>query len=81
MCMYGVMSDLSLSVPSLASMYAISFPLIPMCARTLCMCIMCGVQYIWCMMAAMVTKVDEANSISFLNHTSIFVFSLAVHSF
>ena len=41
--MCGVLSGFSLSVPSLASVSAISFPLIPVCARTLCKCIVCGV--------------------------------------
>jgi hypothetical protein len=33
-----------LSVPSLASVSAFSLPIIPVWARTLCMCIKCGVQ-------------------------------------
>ena len=43
MCICGVLSGFSLSVPSLASVSTISLPLIPLCARTLCMCIVCGV--------------------------------------
>ena len=46
MCLWGVVDGFSLSVSSLASVSAISFPLMPMCARTLCMCIVYGVQYI-----------------------------------
>ena len=42
--MCGVLVGFSLSVPSLASVSAISFPVMPVCARTLCMWIMCGVQ-------------------------------------
>ena len=53
MCMWGVGDGFSLWVPSLASVSAISFPIMHVCARTLCMCIMCGVQYICRMMAAM----------------------------
>ena len=49
----GVVSGLSCSVPILASVSAISFPLMHVCALTLCMWIMCGVQYIWLMMAEM----------------------------
>ena len=41
----------SLSVPSLASVLAFLFPKMPVWARTLWMCIRCGVQYIWCIMA------------------------------
>ena len=37
MCMCGVVVGLSISVPSLASVSAISLPLMPECARTLCM--------------------------------------------
>ena len=48
MCMHGVLVGFSLSVPSLTSMLAISFLVIPECAHTLCMCMVCGVQYIWC---------------------------------
>ena len=52
-CMWGVEDGFSLRVPSLASVSAISFPMMPVWARTLCMCILCGVQYICRMMAAM----------------------------
>ena len=48
----GVISGLSFCVPSFASVFAISFPLMPVCARTLCMWIICGVQYIWWIMTA-----------------------------
>ena len=36
------------SVPSLVSVSASLFPVMPKCARTLCMWILCEVQYIWC---------------------------------
>ena len=52
-CMWGVEDGFSLRVPSLASVSAISFPMMHVCARTLCMCTLCGVQYICRMMAAM----------------------------
>ncbi len=52
-CMWGVGVSFSLSVPSLARVSAISLPMIPVCARTLWMEIVYGVQYIWCIMAAM----------------------------
>ena len=44
MCMWGVLDGFSLRVPSLASVSAISFPIMPECACTLCMWIMYGVQ-------------------------------------
>ena len=50
--MCGVLVGFSLSVPSLARVSAISFPMIPECALTLCMWTLCGVQYILCTMAA-----------------------------
>ena len=50
--MQGVVVDISLSVPSLASVSTILFPVMPKCARTLCMWIVCGVQYIWCIVSA-----------------------------
>ena len=50
MCICGVAIIFSISVPLLASVSAILFPVMPECALTLCMCIMCGVQYIWCTM-------------------------------
>jgi hypothetical protein len=53
MCMWGVVDGFSLRVPSLASVSVISFPTMLECARTLCMWIVCGVQYICCMMVAM----------------------------
>ena len=53
MRIWGVGDGFSLWVPLLASVSAISFPIIHVCARTLCMCIICGVQYICRMMAAM----------------------------
>ena len=53
MCMCGVVDDFSVSVPSLASVSAISFLVMHDCACTLCTWIMCGVQYISCTMAAM----------------------------
>ena len=53
MCIRGVMLGLSRCVPVFASVSAISFPLMFVCARTLCMCIVCGVQYIWLIMVAM----------------------------
>ena len=43
-CMWGVADGFSLSVPSLASVSAFSFPMMPVWARTLCMWIRCGVQ-------------------------------------
>ena len=46
MCMRGVLVGFSLSVPSLASKFANLFPIMPMCALTWCMWILCGVQYI-----------------------------------
>jgi len=52
-CIRGVDSGFSLVFPSLASSSAISFPVMPVCARTLCMCILCGVQYICRTIAAM----------------------------
>ena len=42
--MCGVLSGLSLKVPSLASVLAISFMIIPQCAYTLCIWIVSGVQ-------------------------------------
>jgi hypothetical protein len=42
----GVASGFFLVVPSFASSSAISFPVMPVWARTLCMWISCGVQYI-----------------------------------
>ena len=53
MCMWGVGDGFSLRVPSLASVSPILFPMMPECARTLCMCIVYGVQCICHMMAAM----------------------------
>ena len=50
--MRGVLVGLSLVVPSFASVSAVSFPVIPECAHTLCMWILCGVQYICCTIAA-----------------------------
>ena len=38
MCMCGVLSGFSLNVPSLASTFVISFPLIP-CVLVLCVCV------------------------------------------
>ena len=49
--MWGVADGISLSVPSLASVFAFSFPVMHVWARTLCMWIRCGVQYIWCIIA------------------------------
>ena len=46
MCICGVGDGFSFSVPSLANVSAISFPLMLVCALTLCMCMVCGVQYI-----------------------------------
>jgi hypothetical protein len=46
MCIRGVASGFSLVVPSFASSSAISFPVMPVWARTLCMWISYGVQYI-----------------------------------
>ena len=43
MCMCGVLVGFSVRVPSLASMSVVSLPEVPVCARTLCMWIMCGV--------------------------------------
>ena len=51
--MCGVVSGFPFSVPSLASVSAISLPLMPVCALTLCMWIVFEVQYICCTMAAM----------------------------
>ena len=45
-CMHGVLVGFSLSVPSLARVSAILFPIILTCARTLCMWMVCGVHYI-----------------------------------
>jgi hypothetical protein len=42
-CIRGVVSGFSLVFPSLASLSAISFPVMHVWARTLCMCILCGV--------------------------------------
>jgi hypothetical protein len=53
MCIRGVASGFSLVVPSLASSSAISFPMMLVWARTLCMWILCGVQYICLTIAAM----------------------------
>jgi hypothetical protein len=50
--MCGVLVSFSLVVPSFASVSIVSFPVIPECARTLCMWILCGVQYICRTMAA-----------------------------
>ena len=48
LCVYGVLwLVFPLSVPLLASVLAISFPIMPECARTLWIRIMCGVQYIY----------------------------------
>ena len=41
--MWGIVDGFSLSVPSLANVSTISFPVMPECARTLCMWIVCGV--------------------------------------
>ena len=46
MWMCGVLVGFSLVVPSFASMSTISFPVIPECARTLCMWTLCEVQCI-----------------------------------
>jgi hypothetical protein len=53
MCMCGVCSGFSKLFPSFASSSASSFPIMPVCARTLCMWILWGVQYIFLTMAAM----------------------------
>jgi hypothetical protein len=53
MCICGVASGLSLVVPSLASLSATSFPMMLVWARTLCMWILCEVQYICLTIAAM----------------------------
>lgn len=45
MCMPGVLVAFSLVVPSFTSVSAISFPVIPKCAFTLCMWTLYGVQY------------------------------------
>jgi len=37
LCMWGAVDGLSLRVPSLASVYAISIPITPKCAHSLCM--------------------------------------------
>jgi hypothetical protein len=51
--MQVVVVDFTLSVQSLASSVSrILFPVMPECARTLCMWIVCGVQYIWCIVYA-----------------------------
>ena len=42
-CIWGVVVDFSLSAPALASVSAISFPMMHVWALTLCMCIKCGV--------------------------------------
>ena len=42
MCMWGVLVGFSLRVPSLASVSAISFMIIHVCAHTLCICIVWG---------------------------------------
>ena len=43
----GVVVGLSLCVPLFASVSVVSFPLMPMWTLTLCMEILCGVQYMW----------------------------------
>ena len=48
MCMRGVVVGFSLSVPSMANVSTILFLVMPKCACTLYMWIVCGVQYIWC---------------------------------
>jgi hypothetical protein len=53
MCICGVASGFSLVVPSFARSSAITFPVMPVRARTLCMWILCGVQYICRTIAAM----------------------------
>ena len=53
MWMCGVCSGFSRLFPSFASSSASSFPRMPVCARTLCMEILWGVQYIFLTMAAM----------------------------
>jgi hypothetical protein len=53
MCTRGVASDFSLIVLSFASLSAISFPVMYVWARTLCMWISCRVQYICRTIAAM----------------------------
>ena len=60
MCICGVLFGFSLSVPSLASLSNISLLLMHVCARTLCMWIICGVQYIQCIMATNIYGNDEA---------------------
>ena len=52
-CMRGVASGFSLVVPSFANSSASSLPVMPVWARTLCMCILYGVQYICRTIAAM----------------------------
>lgn len=42
----GVVVGLSLCVPSIANVFVISFPKMPVWALTLCTYILCGVQYI-----------------------------------
>ena len=53
MWMWGVCSGFSRVFPSFASSLASSFPRMLVCARTLCMKILWGVQYIFLTMAAM----------------------------
>ena len=48
----GCVGWFSLSVPLLDKVSVVSFPRMAEWALTLCMCIRCGVQYIWRMMAA-----------------------------
>lgn len=45
-CMCGVGLAISLSTPSFARAFVFSFPIIPMCAHTWWMEILCVVQYI-----------------------------------
>jgi hypothetical protein len=45
-CIWGLLFGFSLSVPSLASVFAMSFPVMPECARTLWRWIVCSVQCI-----------------------------------
>jgi hypothetical protein len=44
MCIWGVGVGFSLFVPSLANVSAISLPLMPVWALTLCICTKCGVK-------------------------------------
>ena len=51
MCMQGVLAGLYLCASSFDIVSAILFPAMPIWALTLCMWILCRVQFIWCTIA------------------------------